>query len=70
MIMFLILTFKEQMYQEHLKKVQQQRWERQQVYITYKVNNITNIVFILEMKIKSFIFTDFVGNNDNYYQFS
>ena len=70
MIMFLILTLKEQMYQEYLKKVQQQRWERQQVYITYKINNITNIVIILEMKIKSFIFTDFVGNNDNYYEFS
>lgn len=68
--MFLILTLKEQMYQEYLKKVQQQRWERQQVYITYKINNITNIVIILEMKIKSFIFTDFVGNNDNYYEFS
>ena len=70
MIMFLILTLKEQMYQEYLKKVQQQRWECQQVYITYKINNITNIVIILEMKIKSFIFTDFVGNNDNYYEFS
>ena len=51
MIIFLLLIFKERMYQDYLKKVQQQRWERQQVY-NLQNKNIGNVV-ILEVKIKS-----------------
>ena len=31
LLILLMVSFQEQMYQDHMKKVQQQRWERQQV---------------------------------------